>query len=367
MDSKDELEALLQKSILDVYKELQIIFMDNENVTEIFKDIDDLISKISKLKTLAKKMELYETVINLLCLIYSQNKAVVNKIKHSLYEIDVYKLKIIKLKIDQVLHYEEKDKLKPITTNEFIKKSKELFDIGKVTDFDYTLLISNGIVKREANQNIVEFRIKNTRCLEYDIKGLIDNKYVSDNFNYTHKHGISKKMIERYKTITIYDNDYDEIKSTPVLDVKDVEKSDKLYQAIDKEHVRELVPIGFYQLDNKSKHQLTEYNDINLIEQLVTHIESFEISLLRSNEYTKIKRQIHNFSGKAGVIDNYLKNNSIEDSLWKTLAPMKTSEDSSLRLASSIYLYTYNVLKNHANKRFIHDKTYINKLNDIRM
>ena len=382
MDSKDELEKLLQNSILDVYKELQIVFMDNENIKTIFNNVDSLIEKISKIKELESKMDLYEDVINLLCLIYSQNKTVVDKLKHSIYEIDVYKLKIIKLKIDQVVYYDENKSgiSKPIKTSDYIANSKALFSIGNVTDFDYTLLISNGIVKREPGQHIIDFKLKNTRCVEYNIRNLVDKEFVDANFKYTTKHGINKNMVKRYETITMYDspatatttksNTKNKVDSgsTPMLNVSDISKYEKLYQVIDDENVRELVPIKFYQLNPSDPLQLPAYNEINLIEQIVTHIESFEISLLRTNEYVKAKKHNNQFSSKAGVIDTYLKNNTIEDSIWKALSPSKSpNTDSSLRLASSIYAYTFDVLKTGIGKRFIHDKNYINKLNDIRI
>lgn len=374
MESKDELESLLQNSILNVYKELQIIFMDNENIKIIFSRIDDLIERVSKIKELTSKMNLYEDIINLLCLIYSQNKIVVDKLKHSIYEIDVYKLKSIKLKIDQVLYYDNVENMKPMKTSEYITKSKELFNIDDITDFDYTLLISNGIVKKEPGQTIIDFKLKNTRCVEYSTRNLVDVDYIKENFNYTVKHGINKNMIKRYETISMYDsknNKSDISKSTPMLDIKKVNSSkegNKLYQAIDDEYVRELVPIKFYQLNPTDPNQLRAYNEINIIEQIATHIESFEISLLRTNEYTKPKKKSQQFSGKAGVIDTYLKNNSIEDSIWKALLPSKLSnEDSALRLASSIYAYTFDILKAGIGKKFIHDKNYISKLNDIRV
>ena len=361
-----DLEKTLQNAILDVYKELRIIFMDNENIQKIFDKVENLIDKIkSDDEPFYYKSPKYDKIINLLCLTYSQNKIVTDKLKYSINDIDIYKLKKIKLKIDQVLHYEKLEKYKPMTTDEFINKCKELFGIESNDSFDYTLLISNGIVKKESGQKIIDFKIKNTRCVEYDIRKLVDKEYITKNFNHSNKSGISKVMVERFQTINMYDIEKKEIEGTPVLAMNDIKTYEKLYQTVDDEHVRELIPIKFYQLGNSTK--LEDYNDVNLIQQIVTHLESFEITLMRTNEFNLNKKNKveTNFSGKSGVIDTYLRNNSIEDSLWKACNSMIIDEESAVKLAASIYSYNQMLLKNRVGKRFIHDKNYLIKLDDV--
>ena len=361
-----DLEKTLQSAILDTYKELQIIFMGNENIKLIFNKIDNLIEEIKEDdSSFYERNPMYERLINLICLTYSQNKIVTDKLKYSINDIDLFKLKKLKLKIDQILHYEKLDKYKPMSTQDFISKSKDLFGITE-TDFDYTLLISNGIVKREPGQKIIDFKIKNTRCVNYDIRKLVDKEYITKNFNHTTKSGINKAMVERYQTITMYDNvKAEELDSTPIIGLKDVSKHNKLYQTIDDEYVRELVPIRFYQMGNSDS--LADYNDINLIQQIVTHLESFEITLLRTNEYNREpkKKKDNNFSSRTGVIETYLRTNSIEDSLWKAYNNMIIDEESAVKLAASIFGYTQALSKNRVGKRFIHDKNYISKLDDI--
>ena len=61
----------------------------------------------------------------------------------------------------------------------------------------------------------------------------------------------------------------------------------------------------------------------------------------------------------------YLRTNSIEDSLWKAYNNMIIDEESAVKLAASIFGYTQALLKNRVGKRFIHDKNYISKLDDI--
>jgi len=362
-----DLEKTLQSAILDTYKELQVIFMGNENIKLIFNKIDKLIEDIKEDDgSFYERNTKYEQIINLICLTYSQNRIVTDKLKYSINDIDLYKLKKLKLKVDQILHYEKLDKYKPMSTVDFITKSKDLFGITD-NDFDYTLLISNGIVKKEPGQKIIDFKIKNTRCVDYDIRKLVDREYITKNYNHTNKCGINKLMIERYQTITMYDDNKEDtpLNSTPIIPIKDIKKENKLYQTIDDKHVRELVPIRFYQMGDSDN--LMDYNDINLIQQIVTHLESFEITLLRTNEYNREprKKKENNFSGKTGVIETYLRTNSIEDSLWKAYNSMIIDEESAVKLASSIYGYSHALLKNRVGKRFIHDAKYVAKLDDI--
>lgn len=365
-----ELEKTLQSLILDTYKELRIIFMNNENVKIIFAKIDKLIDDIKNDdSTFYDRNPKYEKVINLICLTYSQNKIVTDGLKYSINEIDLYKLKKLKLKVDQVLHYEKLDKYKPMSTLDFISKSKDLFNItdDQTKDFDYTLLISNGIVPREQGQKIIDFKIKNTRCVNYDIRKLVDKDYINQNFKHTNKCGINKVMVERYQTITMYESKNEESESTPMIPVKDISKEKKLYQSINKDYVRELIPIKFYQMGNEGT--LETYNDINLIQQIVTHLESFEITLLRTNEYNREpkKKKDTSFSSKTGVIETFLRTNTVEDSLWRTYNPMITNEESAVKLAASIYGFSHALLKNRVGKRFIGDKNYIAKLDDFKI
>lgn len=362
-----ELEKLLQDNILDTYSEFKKILNDNENMDKIFKNIDNLILKISKKSDMKDKIGIYENIINLLCLIYTQNNIVVDKLKYSLTNMNIYNLKSIKLKIDQVLYYEDFDNdYKPITTREYLEKSKELLSIPNVDDFDYTLLISDGIVSKkdiDADANIINFKIKNTRCVEYNIRNLTDNNYIKDNFSYSANNGINEIMIKRYETIKIYDdNNNNVIKSTPILSIKkDIKDKKVLYQHINDNYVRKLIPIKYFQAYDKSDTLLKDYNDINIINQVITHLESFEMSLLRTNIYDKNKAKKINNSSKTGTIESYLKKNTIEDSLWKTF---NKGEDK-LRIATKIYNLKFDALKLKLGKRFIKDKNFIQRLNDI--
>lgn len=362
-----DLEKTLQTAILDVYKELQLIFMDNQSVKIIFDRVDELIDNIKKSdEPFYYKSTEYDKIINLLCLTYSQNKIVTDKLKYSINEIDIYKLKKIKLKVDQVLHYEKMGKYKPMSTVDFISKCKEIFGIESNNNFDYTLLISNGIVEKQKGQKVIDFKIKNTRCTEYDIRKLVDREYITKNFSHTNKSGITKLMIERFQTITMYDSTRsDEIEGTPMIPLNEVRNESKIYQAIDDKFVRELIPIQFYQMGESTR--LEDYNDINLIQQIVTHLESFEIMLMRTNEYNLVPKKKNTdgmFSGKTGVIDTYLRNNSIEDSLWKAYNPMIVDEESAVKLAASIYAFSHQLLKIRVGKRFIQDRNYTAKLDD---
>jgi hypothetical protein len=363
-----DLEKTLQNAILDTYKELRIIFMDSENVKIIFDKIDELIEEIKdSSESFYYKNSLYDKLINLLCLVYSQNKIVTDKLKYSMNEIDLYSLKKMKLKVDQILHYEKLEKVSELTTPMFINKCKELFNIESNDNFDYTLMISNGIVKKEPEQKIINFKIKNTKCVEYNIRALIDKEYINKNYSHTNKSGITKNMVERFKTINMYNSNANDVESTPILSVNDVKKYNKLYQNINDEYVRELVPIKFYQI--KDSNNLEDYNDINLIQQIATHLESFEISLLRTNIFnlTGTKKSDNKFSSKSGVIDIYLRDNTIEDSLWKTYNSMVTNNESAVRLATSIYNFTYTVSKKGEGKRFIRNPNYISKLDDLKI
>jgi hypothetical protein len=180
--------------------------------------------------------------------------------------------------------------------------------------------------------------------------------------------GINEQMLKRYNTITFYSESEKSTKEKNSITIGDVGKDGVIYQKLDKDWMRVLRPIRYYQLNTvDDKQKLFEMSNIlALINQYVVNLESFEITSLRINTWPdKNKRKKQPVGeNKMGVIENYLKKDRLEDAMWKTFS--NSHDVDPVRLSVNIYNFANEVKKVYGySRRFLRDRNFIKKLNNI--